>query len=345
MYQLPTRMLQILPAEVAHHAAIKLLRFAPTFNLLRGLDTSLFSQQLMGINFPHPLGLAAGFDKDAEVFDKLGQLGFSFVEVGSITPRPQPGNPKPRLFRLLEQQAIINRYGFNSKGINYAANNLQRYPHTCIVGVNLGKNKETINYVDDFLLGAEILAKHADYFTINVSSPNTPGLRDLQTPEALDPIIDGIRAILQQQNRTIPLLIKISPDMTLAQLTPLIEFLMVKGVDGVIITNTTTDREGVEISEYGRESGGLSGPPLKNRSTAMLRNVFNITQGKIALIGCGGISSGQDAYEKLCAGANLLQLYTSFIFQGPLVIRRVLLELQALLIKKGVKNIKEIVKQ
>lgn len=343
MYQFLTRMLRMLPPEMAHHAAIKMLRIFPAYNVIKNLDASIFSQQLMGMKFVHPLGLAAGFDKDAEVFDKLGQLGFSFIEVGSITPRAQPGNPKPRLFRLSDQQAIINRYGFNSKGLDYVTNNLQRYPRTCTVGINLGKNKNTINYVDDFLLGAEALAKYADYFTINVSSPNTPGLRDLQTSEALDPVIDGVRAIFRSQNRSVPLLIKISPDLNLYQLTSLVEFLLLKTVDGIIVTNTTTSREGIQTSKFASEQGGLSGQPLKNRSTEMLRSVFNITRGKITLIGCGGISSGQDAYEKLCAGANLLQLYTSFIFQGPLVIRRILLELRELLETKGVKNIQEII--
>lgn len=343
MYKFLTHTLQMLSPEIAHHTAIKLLRFAPVSNMTRGMNLSNLSQRLMGMDFPHPVGLAAGFDKDAEVFDKLGQLGFSSVEVGSITPRPQPGNPKPRLFRLSAQQAIINRYGFNSKGLDYAAKNFAAHKRSCIVGINLGKNKDTNDYIEDFLMGAEALADQADYLTINVSSPNTPGLRDLQSPDALLPVIDGVRNILRVKNRSIPLCVKISPDMNLEQLTVLVEFLLAKAIDAIIISNTTTSREGVAMSEYAQEQGGLSGPPLKARSTTMLRQVFNMTRGKIVLIGCGGISCGQDAYEKLCAGANLLQLYTSFVFQGPLVIRRVLEELQALLAEKGVRNIKDII--
>ena len=185
MYSLATKILHALPPETAHDVAIKMLRLLPAKSVISALDLTGFSQNLAGLHFPHPLGLAAGFDKHAEVFDKIGQLVFAFEEAGSITPRPQPGNPKPRLFRLTEQQAIINRYGFNSKGLGYANNGLRKYPRTSVVGINLGKNKETVNYIDDFLKGAEALIDHADYFTINVSSPNTPGLRDLQTADAL----------------------------------------------------------------------------------------------------------------------------------------------------------------
>lgn len=321
-----TTLLHWLPPEIAHHLAIQLLRHFPVKNVITDLDIPELSQTLMGLHFPHPLGLAAGFDKDGEVFDKLGQLGFSFVEIGSITPRPQPGNPKPRLFRVPEQKAIINRYGFNSKGIEYMQQCLKRYPRTCITGINLGKNKETENAIDDFLLGATAFSKQADYFTLNISSPNTPGLRDLQNPETLKPILEGLRAILTTQK----LLVKLSPDMPLDLEARLVEFLVGR-VEGIIVSNTTMV-----------EQGGLSGEPLKERATAMLKRVHQITQGQLILIGCGGISCGQDAYDKLLAGANLLQLYTSFIYQGPQVIRRVLLELKALFARDGIKNIQEI---
>jgi dihydroorotate dehydrogenase len=334
MYPLLTWFLHKLPPEAAHHAAIKLLRIFPVENVAHNIDTRLLAQELMGLYFSHPLGLAAGFDKDAEVFDKLGQIGFSFVEIGSVTPRPQPGNPKPRLFRLTEQQAIINRYGFNSQGLDCVAENLQRYPRTCITGINLGKNKETVEAIDDFLLGAEKLAAQANYFVINVSSPNTPGLRDLQNPIVLEPIIDGIKKL-----SAVPLLVKISPDMTIEQESALIEFLVKKNIDGIIVSNTTVSRAGVKSTE----TGGLSGPPLYELSTVVLKRVYRITQGRIVLIGCGGISSGQDAYEKLCAGADLLQFYTAFIYQGPQVIRRILLELKALFERDGIKNIREII--
>jgi len=343
MYSFVTQCLHSLPPETAHDISIKMLRYLPVSNVIANLDLNEFSQDLLGMHFTHPIGLAAGFDKHAEVFDKLGRLGFSFVEIGSITPRPQPGNPKPRLFRLTEQQAIINRYGFNSKGLGYAKNQLKKYQRACITGVNLGKNKETINYIDDFLKGAETLIDHADYFTINVSSPNTPGLRDLQTAETLAPIIDGMRAIMEQQSTLVPLFVKISPDMTFAQETALIEFLTEKAVDGIIISNTTIQRNGVEKSIYRSEQGGLSGPPLQSCTTEMLKRAYKITQGRLLLIGCGGIRSGQDAYEKLCAGANLIQLYTAFIYQGPLVLKRILVELKTLFANNNIKNITEII--
>ncbi len=341
--QLTTQFLHCFAPETAHHLAIKMLRHLPAQNVLSDIDSNIFSQELLGMKFTHPLGLAAGFDKNADVFDKLGQLGFSFVEVGSVTPRPQPGNPKPRLFRLPEQQAIINRYGFNSEGLDYMAQHLQQYPRTCITGINLGKNKETTNYADDFLRNAEVLCTLGDYFVVNVSSPNTPGLRDLQTPEALAPIIDGIQDIIRRKKPGLPLFVKISPDMTVPQETALLEFLITKAVNGIIISNTTLSREGVEGSKNAAEAGGLSGPPLKERTTAMLRRAYKITQGKLVLIGCGGISSGLDAYEKLRAGADLLQIYTSFVYHGPLVIRKILVELAELLKRDGVKNVREII--
>jgi dihydroorotate dehydrogenase len=342
-YSLATRILHLLPAEIAHHLAIKTLRLFPARSVIADLDLNLFKQQLAGLDFPHPLGLAAGFDKDAEVFAQLGRLGFAFLEVGSVTPQPQPGNPLPRLFRLRAQQAIINRYGFNSRGMDYMARQFQHQRPTCITGINLGKNKATLDAAADFLQGAEKLADHAAYFAINVSSPNTPGLRDLQTPLMLEPIIAGVRNITRRISRRIPLFIKISPDMQVEQEAELVEFLLAKSIDGIIIGNTTLSRAGVENCAQAAEQGGLSGPPLRDRATAALRRIYKITQGRTLLIGCGGISSGADAYEKLRAGADLLQIYTAFVYQGPLIIRRILLELQALLIRDGVKNIRAII--
>lgn len=328
---------------MAHDLSIKLLRTFPVKNVLANSDLSGLAQNLMGMEFPHPIGLAAGFDKQAEVFDKLGKLGFSFVEVGSVTPKPQFGNPRPRLFRLPTYKAIINRYGFNSKGLDYFANHLQKYQRTCVVGVNLGKNKDSLNYCDDFLQSAEALIEKADYFTINISSPNTPGLRELQHPEAIKPVIDGVRKISLRNEKEIPIFIKISPDMTTEQETILIQFLLDQPITGIIVSNTSIARNGVEGSKYASEQGGLSGQPLKTRSTEMLRRIYSIVGKRLILIGCGGISSGQDAYEKLRAGANLLQIYTAFVYDGPLIVRKILLELKSLLARDGVKNIREII--
>lgn len=340
MFRLATSLFHLLPPETAHHLAIKMLRYFPVHNVLTNIDISKLHQEYFGRQFIHPIGLAAGFDKDAEVFDKLGNLGFSFLEIGSVTPEPQPGNPKPRLFRLPECQGIINRYGFNSIGIKKVSENLQRYKKTCITGVNLGKNKNTNE--DDFITGAAALAKYADYLTINVSSPNTPGLRDLQKPEFLKPMLAGIKNIIHQQSLKIPLFVKLSPDMNSSEETELITFLTEENIDGIIISNTTTNKEFAK-GKYRSESGGLSGTPLREPSTAMLRRAYKITQGKILLIGCGGINSGQAAYEKLQAGANLLQLYTAFIYQGPHILPRVITELNNLLDRDGVKNVGEVI--
>lgn len=342
MYLFATKLLHLFPPETAHDLAIKMLQLLPVKSVIADIDLSLFSQELMGLSFSHPLGLAAGFDKQAQVFHRLGQLGFSFVEIGSVTPRPQAGNPKPRLFRLPDQQAIINRYGFNSKGMDYVAQQFNEHQKICVTGINLGKNKETLDPIEDFLKGAKKLAPFADYLVVNVSSPNTPGLRDLQDPSILFALIDGIKNIIFQEPHTVPLFIKIAPDMNWDQEGELVEFLVNK-IDGIIVSNTTTSREGLEKTLNAQEAGGLSGKPLMARSTAQLKRIYPITRGRCVLIGCGGISSGQDAYEKLRAGADLLQLYTAFVYQGPMIIRQVLLELKTLLEKEGVKHIREII--
>jgi dihydroorotate dehydrogenase len=345
MYKYLLKLLHHLPPETAHHTVIKFLRLLPVKNFIADIDFTKFKQTYWGLNFSHPVGLAAGFDKDAEVFDKLGQIGFSFVETGTVTPLPQPGNPRPRLFRIPEKQALINSYGFNSRGSLYAAKVLKKHSAYSVLGVNLGINKHTQHPADDFLHGIELFLemKKADYFTINVSSPNTPGLRNLQKPAILKPIFDAIKALMKQKKSLIPLLVKLSPDISIEEETPLIEFLADNAVDGIIISNTTIRREGFENSRWASIKGGLSGVPLKACSTAMLRRVYGITQGHIPLIGCGGISSGKDAYEKLCAGANLLQIYTAFIYKGPLVLPQILTELNTLLAEKGIKNIREMI--
>ncbi len=330
-YHLISHFLHWLPPELAHNVAIQLLRYFPVKNQIADLDLHPFSQDRMGIHFPHPIGLAAGFDKQGDVFHKLGQLGFSFLEIGSVTPKPQAGNPRPRLFRLPEQQAIINRYGFNSKGLNYMLNKLTTLKRTCITGINLGKNKQTIHDIDDFILGVNMLGDQADYLTLNISSPNTPGLRDLQNPLILQPLLKEVNRILRQKKRNIPLLVKLSPDMPLQEERRLVEFLVEQGIGGIIVSNSLFV-----------EQGGLSGEPLKAKSTEMLKRVHLITEGKIPLIGCGGIASGQDAFEKLLAGAHLLQIYTAFVYQGPAIISRILKELNALFCEKGITHIQEI---
>jgi len=341
------KLLHRLPPEHAHHTAIKLLKYFPIKNVIEDLHLNEFSQTNRGMHFFHPIGFAAGFDKDAEVFHQLGAMGFSFVETGTVTPNPQPGNAKPRVFRIPEKEAIINSYGFNSKGAANAAMNIQKKNPQGILGVNLGVNKESKNPIDDFIKGAEIFIslQKAHYFTINVSSPNTPGLRDLQKPEYLKEIITGVKSVINQKNYTIPLWVKLSPDMPLEEETRLIEFLSMHSIDGIIISNTTVARPELTQTHWENVRGGLSGKPLKSLSTLMLKRAYQITRGHIPLIGCGGISTGADAFEKICAGANLLQLYTSFIYHGPMVLRAILMDLKKLFIQHGIKNITEIIGQ
>jgi dihydroorotate dehydrogenase len=345
MFNIALKFLQSLSPETAHHAAIHLLKWVPVKNVIDDIHLHEFAQICMGLHFSHPIGFAAGFDKDAEVFHQLGKIGFSFVETGTITPFSQPGNPKPRVFRIPEKEAIINSYGFNSKGAAYASNNIKKiYPHS-ILGVNLGINKNTINPIDDFLKGVETFVglNNVHYFTLNVSSPNTPGLRDLQTPEYLKEIITGLKDIIKQKNLSPPLIVKLSPDMSLQEETKLIEFLLEIKIDGMMISNTTLSRPGLEKTAWASLPGGLSGKPLKSLSTEMLKRAYHITRGQIPLIGCGGVSTGQDAYEKICAGANLLQLYTAFIYKGPLVLRNIIMDLKKIFAGLGIKNISEII--
>jgi dihydroorotate dehydrogenase len=314
------------------------------------LETRVF-----GLSFPHPVGLAAGFDKDAVVADALFAQGFGHVEVGSVTPRPQPGNPRPRLFRLVEDGAVINRMGFNNKGMAAMAARLAARKPRGIVGVNLGKNKDTERAVDDYVKGAKALACHADYLAINVSSPNTPGLRALQSRAPLLEILGGVREALAELAkrgvRRPPLLLKIAPDLSPDELAEIAAVAMgdglgvadgETGVDGLIVGNTTWSREGLK-SRFKDETGGLSGAPLMPISTAVLAEVYRLTRGRLPLVGVGGIGSGADAYAKIRAGASLVQLYTAMVFDGPAVGAKVARELAACLKADGFSHVAQAV--
>lgn len=288
-------------------------------------------REVFGIRFPNPVGLGAGFDKDARLYEELGDFGFGFVEIGTLTPKPQAGNPKKRLFRLKEDAALINRMGFNNGGVHDAARRLGK-KRNLIVGGNIGKNKTTPNdqAVNDYLVCLEALYDHVDYFVVNVSSPNTPGLRELQDKEPLTALL----TTLQERNRELaeeknpgkpkPLLLKIAPDLTDEQLLEIIDIVRVTATDGVIATNTTISREGLKSGrELVNEQGGLSGKPLKDRSTEVIRFLHRNSNGAFPIIGVGGIHSPEDAIEKLQAGASLVQVWTGFVYEGPGLVRRI----------------------
>ena len=349
-------LLGTLPPETAHHAAINLLKIwqkigTPGFRIgAKPAKTDpLLNQTLWNRPFDHPLGLAAGFDKNAEVPAACLALGFSFVEVGAVTPRPQPGNPAPRLFRLPAQQALINRLGFNNDGVEAMYQQLlthRRKSFTQPVGINLGKNKDTQDAAADYRLLASRLGELADYMTVNVSSPNTQGLRDLQALETLLPILTAVRDALPSDSNSPALLVKLSPDLPNSTLTQLAkELTRQKGlVDGVILTNTTLSRpDSCATLPVAKEIGGLSGPPLRDLATQKLRLFYQASQGKIPLIGCGGISNAQDAYQRLRNGAHLLQIYSAFIYKGPRIIDEITSGLAALVRQDGFSDIADVV--
>ncbi|GAB3987294.1 quinone-dependent dihydroorotate dehydrogenase [Spirosoma daeguense] len=288
---------------------------------------------VFGITFPNPVGMAAGFDKNAELISELSDLGFGFVEIGTVTPRPQPGNPRPRLFRLKPDGGLVNRMGFNNKGASVAAERLRRFAQTrgdrqVIVGGNIGKNKDTPNEeaLNDYLLNFRELFDTVDYFVVNVSSPNTPGLRDLQEREPLTRLLSAIQSENKQRSTPKPILLKIAPDLTNGQLDDIIAIVAETGIAGVIATNTTISRSGLktearDIEQIG--AGGVSGRPLRDRATEVIRYLHQQSGGAFPIVGVGGIFSPEDAQEKLDAGASLIQLYTGFIYEGPGVARRI----------------------
>lgn len=281
----------------------------------------------MGLEFPNPVGLAAGLDKDAEHVDALARLGFGFLELGGVTPRPQAGNPRPRLFRLPGAHAIINRYGLNSVGVEAFAENLKRSRARCIIGVNIARNRDTPNEraAEDYLRCLEVLYPHVHYVSINVSSPNTPGMRELQAPGPLEALLARIderrEALRERHGRHVALALKIAPELDAAALRALADAARRTRIDAIIATNTTVSREGVRGLPHGEEPGGLSGAPLNAPSTAAIRALSGELEGEIPIIGCGGILTGADAREKFEAGASLVQIYTGLIYRGPRLIR------------------------
>ena len=338
-YALARPLLHWLDPEQAHHLTLLALRSG----LVRGapeLDDPVLKTRVFGLDFPNPIGLAAGFDKDAEVVDAMLSFGFGFVEAGTVTPLPQPGNPKPRLFRLDADRAVINRFGFNSRGLAAFRDRLQARPSggaAGLVGANVGKNRDAPDAGADYERGIEELAPFADYLVVNVSSPNTPGLRALQRKEEITELLQ--RAIAARgrsvgQHRP-PLLAKVGPDLTENELRDIAEAAEASGLDGLIIGNTTVERPEHLASPYKNEIGGLSGQPLTARATACLASMYRLTGGRLPLIGCGGVASGDDAYAKIRAGASLVQLYSALVFDGPGVVSRIKRDLAARLRADG----------
>ena len=339
-----------LPPETAHGTTIAALRLGASHLLPKSANESLLACRVMGLEFSNPLGLAAGFDKNAEVPDAILRLGFGFAEVGTLTPRPQEGNPRPRLFRLRGDRAVINRMGFNNCGATQAARRLAaRRSRKGVVGINLGANKDSNDRIADYALAAQALRGLGDYYVINVSSPNTPGLRTLQENTALREIISGVRAALAEKLASEnsaphpPLLVKVSPDMTADERRAMAASLLDMDIDGLIVSNTTLSRPESLKGEARDEEGGLSGAPLFDLSTETLGDFYRLTEGKLPLIGVGGISSGEDAYAKIRAGASLVQLYTAMVYEGPGLVRRIRQELTDCLTKDGFENVSEAV--
>jgi dihydroorotate dehydrogenase len=329
-----------LEPEAAHRAAIGALKLAPS--AAPGCDPRL-GVAAFGLNFANPLGIAAGFDKNAEVPRGLLGAGFGFVEVGTLTPRPQPGNPRPRLFRLRDDKALINRLGFNNEGYDAAHARLLRRGGNGIVGVNIGANKDSADRIADYVAGVKTFADVASYFTINISSPNTPGLRDLQQRGALDELIARVIEARDACAIRRPVLVKIAPDLDLAGLDDVVAVGRARGIDGMIVSNTTISRPPTLSDARSKESGGLSGAPLFDLSTRTLAQTFLRVEGAFALIGCGGIDGAPAALAKIEAGARLVQLYTALIYRGPALIGEILAGLAKTLDERRMERVGDIV--
>ena len=334
--------------EKAHELTIDFLRRGLLPKIKADTDKVLHVQ-IGTMQFPNPVGLAAGFDKNAEVINEILDLGFGFTEIGSITPRPQPGNPAPRVFRGPESGAVINRFGFNSDGMEVVRRRViawydgQVKKDRRIIGINLGKNKDTTDAIADYIEGIQTFGPYASYLTINISSPNTAGLRDLQSREALTELLQKIMATHSAGSFKPPLFVKIAPDQTDQQLEDIAEIALSSGIHGLIVGNTTTARPEILSPDFAKETGGLSGKPLFEPSTEILRRLYRMTEGRLPLIGCGGVFSAEDAYTKILAGASLIQLYTGMVYEGPFIARTINRQLAILLKKDGFTSISQAV--
>jgi len=343
-----------LPPETAHELALQSLSLLPTRFFAKPYSNPALSIDRFGLTFPNPVGLAAGLDKNGVALQPLAELGFGFIEAGTVTFHPQPGNPRPRLFRLREDEALINRAGFNNEGAAAFARRVERHRPACVLGVSIGKSKITPleNATEDYLASFELVYGVADYVAVNVSSPNTPQLRELQQSQQLNSLLSELQTfnrVLQEtygRPSPVPLLVKLSPDLERAELETIVEVVERLQIDGIIATNTTVSRDNLRtdarrVAACGE--GGLSGKPLRTRSTRMIADLYELTGGRIPLIGVGGIFTAEDAWEKIAAGASLVQLYTGFIYQGPNIARDINEGLTKILDREGLKTISEAV--
>lgn len=336
IYSLLKPLLFQLDAEKAHDLTLKNLKIAERFKLLKLLPkpATCTPREVMGLRFPNPVGLAAGLDKNAAYIDGLAALGFGFIEVGTITPRPQPGNPKPRLFRVPEAQGIINRFGFNNLGVDQLVRNVQAASYRGVLGINIGKNFDTPNEraVEDYLICMQKVYAHASYITVNISSPNTKNLRQLQEKEALSALLASLKAeqttLAQKHGRYVPVALKIAPDLIEAQVVEIADLLKQHQIDGVIATNTTLARDAVKGMPNGEETGGLSGAPVRHQSTLVIQQLAKQLAGELPIIGVGGILGGADAIEKMAVGASLVQVYSGLIYRGPALVGEICAALQ-----------------
>ncbi|KAL0880131.1 hypothetical protein ABMA27_002612 [Loxostege sticticalis] len=339
---------QFIDPEWAHKIGVSALKYG-LFPPESYEDPKVLNTKFLQYQLSNPIGIAAGFDKHGDAVLPLRNIGFSVVEIGSVTPQAQDGNPKPRVFRLPEDKAVINRYGFNSEGHDEVLKKLNNLDKSLLdrglLGINLGKNKLSDNATEDYVQGIKKFSNVADYFVINISSPNTPGLRALQNKEELKKLLIEINKVRSSLNVQPPLLLKLAPDLSMEEMKDVVSIITKKesGVDGLIISNTTIDRSSLLNKEFSNEAGGLSGKPLSNKSTEMIKNMYKLTKGNIPIIGVGGIFSGQDAYEKILAGASIVQIYTALIYHGPPVVTKIKTELAKLLADNGYNNVNEAV--
>jgi dihydroorotate dehydrogenase len=331
-----------LDPETTHDLAIKSLKFnyLPR-KMFEVEDEQILNIELLGKNFPNPIGLAAGFDKSGEVYNSLLKFGFGFIEIGTVTPLKQFGNPKPRIFRLEDDSALINRLGFNNDGIEIIKNRIKSEKKKGVVGINIGPNKNTKDQKNDFCIGLKNFFDIADYITVNISSPNTEGLRDFHDQEKLEDLLLALNKIKSENKINIPLLLKISPDIKDNQISEIAVSAIKNDISGIILTNTTNSNKDKLISDFKKEEGGLSGEPLQQISTNMIKKFYKQLNGKIPIIGVGGVNSGKSAYEKIIAGASLLQLYTGLVYKGPSIVKNIKKELIQILKVEGLNNIKD----
>ena len=344
MFSILRPLLFNLDPETAHDLAIKSLKLNPLpSNFFSVKDEQMLEISLFGKNFPNPIGLAAGFDKSAEAYNSLLKLGFGFVEVGTVTPLKQFGNPKPRIFRLENDAALINRLGFNNDGMDAIKNRIKSEGKIGILGINIGPNKDTKDQKMDFCQGLKNFFDIADYITINISSPNTKDLRDFHEKEKLKDLLSSLNKIKNDNKIKTPLLLKVSPDIEDKHISEISDLAIENYISAVVLTNTTNGNRNNLNSKNKNEEGGLSGEPLHQISTNLIKKFYKQLNGKIPIIGVGGVNSGKSAYEKIIAGASLLQLYTSFVYRGPLTAKDIKKELIQILKAEGVNNLKEVI--